>query len=106
MERGGRAAITTSAPRYERGDPIVVEWSGGPGNRYDWLSLTRNCFDPTTCALRQWRYVDGRAHGRARFTRGSEGVWPVRAGRYAVSLCIDDDYRCVATSEVFRVVRA
>jgi hypothetical protein len=106
VDRAAPATITTSAHRYERGEPIRVEWTGAPGNRYDWLSLNRNCFDPSSCPLRQWRYIDGRVFGAARFTRGSEGVWPLRRGRYAVSLCIDDDYRCVATSEVFRVVRA
>jgi hypothetical protein len=105
VDRRAEPTISTSARRYERGEPIRVEWTGGPGNRYDWLSLNRGCFDPTSCPLRQWRYVDGRVNGTARFTRGSEGVWPLRAGRYVVSLCIDDDYRCVATSEVFRIVR-
>ncbi len=105
VERTAPATITTSARRYVRGEPIRVEWTGGPGNRYDWLSLNRDCFDPSACPLRQWRYVDGRVSGAARFTRGSEGIWPLRTGRYAVSLCIDDNYRCVATSEVFRIVR-
>ena len=105
-ERGAPATIETSARRYAQGDPISVSWTGGPGNRYDWLALTRNCFDPTSCPLRQWRYIDGRPFGSARFTKGSEGIWPLRPGRYAVSLCVDDDYRCVATSAVFRVLAA
>ncbi|MGZ8579828.1 MAG: endonuclease/exonuclease/phosphatase family protein [Actinomycetota bacterium] len=104
VERGAPATIATTERRYERGEPIRVEWTGAPGNRYDWLSLNRNCFDPTSCPLRQWRYVDGNVNGAVRFTRGSEGVWPLRPGRYVVSLCVDDDYVCVATSEIFRVV--
>jgi len=106
VERGAPATIETSARWYVQGDPISVSWTGGPGNRYDWLSLNRECFDPSACALRQWRYIDGRPFGSARFTEGSEGTWPLRPGRYAVSLCVDDDYRCVATSAVFRVVWA
>ena len=104
LERNARATVATTDRRYEQGDPIRVEWTGGPGNRYDWLALTRNCFDASDCPLRQWRYIDGDVNGTARFTRGSEGVWPLRPGRYAVSLCVDDDYVCVATSEVFRIV--
>jgi hypothetical protein len=104
VDRAARPTITTAARRYVQGEPIRVEWTGGPGNRYDWLSLNRNCFDPSVCPLRQWRYIDGRVNGAARFTRGSEGVWPLRPGRYAVSLCVDDDYACVVTSEVFRIV--
>jgi endonuclease/exonuclease/phosphatase family metal-dependent hydrolase len=104
LERNARATVATTNRRYEQGDPIRVAWTGGPGNRYDWLALTRNCFDASDCPLRQWRYIDGDVNGTARFTRGSEGVWPLRPGRYAVSLCVDDDYVCVATSEVFRIV--
>jgi len=103
-DRGARPTIATSAGRYDQGEPIRVEWTGGPGNRYDWLGLNRNCFDPSACPLRQWRYIDARVNGAARFTRGSEGVWPLRPGRYVVSLCVDDDYVCVATSDVFRIV--
>jgi len=103
VDRRAPATIRTLASRYDQGEPIGVRWKGGPGNRYDWLALNRNCFDPSTCALRQWRYVDARPFGSARFTNGSEGVWPLRPGRYSVSLCVDDDYRCVATSKVFRI---
>lgn len=106
VERGGPVTIETSTRRYAQGEPIEVSWAGGPGNRYDWLALNRNCFDPSSCPLRQWRYIDGRPFGSARFTKGSEGIWPLRPGRYAVSLCVDDDYRCVATSTEFRVVAA
>jgi endonuclease/exonuclease/phosphatase family metal-dependent hydrolase len=105
VERAAPATITVASRWYRRGEPIEVSWTGGPGNRYDWLALNRNCFDPSSCPLRQWRYIDGRVFGAGRFTRGSEGIWPLRRGRYAVSLCIDDDYRCVATSEVFRIVK-
>jgi len=27
-------------------------------------------------------------------------------GRYVVGLCLDDDYDCIATSEIFRIVEA
>jgi endonuclease/exonuclease/phosphatase family metal-dependent hydrolase len=105
VDRRAPATIRTLERRYERGEPIRVTWTGGPGNRYDWLSLNRNCFDPTSCPLRGWRYIDGRIFGSAAFTIGSEGNWPLPRGRYVVSLCVDDDYRCVATSKVFRIVR-
>jgi endonuclease/exonuclease/phosphatase family metal-dependent hydrolase len=103
VDRGAAATIRASARRYGRGESITVTWTGGTGNRYDWLALNRNCFDPTSCPLRQWRYIDGRVFGSARFTRGSTGSWPLRPGRYVVSLCVDDGFRCLATSEPFRV---
>jgi endonuclease/exonuclease/phosphatase family metal-dependent hydrolase len=103
VDHGATPTITTSAHHYGRGEPISVSWTGGTGNRYDWLELNRDCFDPTACPLRQWRYIDGRVFGTARFTKGSTGTWPLRPGRYIVSLCVDDDYRCIATSARFRI---
>ena len=100
------AWVRTGERRYVQGEPIDVEWFGAPGNRYDWLALNRNCFDPESCPLRGWRYVNAASIGSARFTRGSEGVWPPPPGRYVVGLCLDDDYDCIATSEIFRIVEA
>ena len=103
VDRGARATIRASAHRFRSGEPISVSWTGGTGNRYDWLELNRNCFDPTSCPLRQWRYIDGRVFGSARFTKGSTGAWPLRPGHYVVSLCVDDGFHCIATSDPFRV---
>ena len=66
--------------------------------------MNRNCFDPESCPLRGWRYVNAASIGSARFGPDSEGVWPPRPGRYVVGLCLDDDYDCIATSEIFRIV--
>ena len=105
-DSGADPWVRTTEARYEQGEPIRVQWSGAPGNQYDWLSLIRGCFDPEACPLRQWRYVNADAIGSGRFTRDSEGIWPLRTGRYAVGLCVDDDYDCIAVSDVFRIVAA
>jgi hypothetical protein len=105
LEGGAPPSVSTDARRYERGEPIRVDWFGAPGNRYDWLTLIRECFDPESCPIRQWRYVNAKSIGTGRFTRDSEGIWPLRPGRYAVGLCLDDDFDCIATSEIFRIVR-
>jgi endonuclease/exonuclease/phosphatase family metal-dependent hydrolase len=97
------AAISTDRRRYAGEQPIRVTWSGGPGNRYDWLGVYAAGGDPARDPLRQWRYVQGRIDGSAVIDRASEGVWPIRPGRYQVFLCVDDDYRCVAASEPFRI---
>jgi hypothetical protein len=78
LEAGASPWVATTEHRDEQGEPIRVGWFGAPGNRYDWLSLIRGCFAPE--------------------------AWPLRPGRYAVGLCVDDDYDCIATSEVFRIV--
>lgn len=104
VDRHAPPTIAVSKRRYTQGDPIRVDWTGAPGNRYDWLVLNRDCDDPSTCPIRQWRYIDGRVFGSARFTRGSTGTWPVRPGRYRASLCIDDGFECLVTSAPFQVV--
>jgi hypothetical protein len=106
LRRHAHAWVRTGEDRYIQGEPIDVEWFGAPGNRYDWLALNRNCFDPERCPLRGWRYVNAASIGSARFAPDSEGVWPLRPGRYIVGLCLDDDYDCIATSEIFRIVEA
>lgn len=107
VQRSAPATIATDARRYEPGAPIEVTWTGGSGNRYDWLGVyPADCRDPASCPLRQWRYIDARISGSAPIARGSEGAWPMRPGRYVVELCVDDDYRCVATSEPFQISAA
>ncbi len=59
-------------------------------------------FDPS--ATHRGDRVNAASIGSARFAPDSEGVWPLRPGRYVVGLCLDDDYDCIATSEIFRIV--
>jgi hypothetical protein len=105
VDRDAPVTISTSQAVYAQGDPVEISWAGGRGNRYDWLGLYRaGCQDPERCSLPLWRYVDGRVHGAASFLDSSDGAWPIEPGRYVVHLCVDDDYRCIATTDVFRVV--
>jgi endonuclease/exonuclease/phosphatase (EEP) superfamily protein YafD len=98
------AGVSVSARRVATAEPIEVTFHGAPGNRYDWLSLNLAGADPERDALYGWRYVGGRFGGTVAIRAGSFGNWPLRPGRYQVSLCVDDAYRCVATSRPFRVV--
>ena len=79
------AWVRTGEHRYVQGEPIDVEWFGAPGNRYDWLALNRNCFDPESCPLRGWRYVNAASIGSASFTPRFRGcvaaaTRPLRGG--------------------------
>ncbi len=97
------ATIAVSKTRFASGEPITVSWTNAPGNRYDWLDLYAADATPTTGRIWLWRYIDARIFGSARFKAESTGNWPIPPGRYRVSLCVDDGYVCLATTEPFRV---
>ena len=98
------ATITVAERRFDRGEPIVVSWTNAPGNRYDWLDLHAAEATPTTGRLWLWRYIDARVVGSAAFKAEATGNWPLPPGRYRVTLCVDDGFECLATTESFRVV--
>jgi hypothetical protein len=98
------AAISVGRRRYAIGDPIQVSWTNAPGNRYDWLDLTAADATPTTGRIWLWRYIDARVFGSAPFKAEATGNWPLPPGRYRVSLCVDDGFDCLASTDAFRVV--
>jgi hypothetical protein len=95
--------VSVSKRHYARGEAIAVSWTGAPGNRFDWLGVTRGAGTPADYPLIEWRYVGSRIFGSGPINTGARGVWPLPPGRYRVSLCVDDDYRCIASSGAFTV---
>jgi exonuclease III len=98
------ATISISKRRYGVGEPIVISWTNAPGNRYDWLDLHAADATPSTGRLWLWRYIDARVFGSAPFKAEATGNWPLPPGRYRVTLCVDDGFDCLASTEAFRVV--
>ena len=86
------------------GEPIVVSWTNAPGNRYDWLDLHAADATPTTGRIWLWRYIGARVFGSAPFKAEATGNWPLPPGRYRVTLCVDDGFVCLASTDPFRVV--
>jgi Endonuclease/Exonuclease/phosphatase family len=104
VEPGAPPTIAVSARRFDVGEPIVVTWTNAPGNRYDWLDVHAADATPTTGRIWNWRYIGGRVFGTAPIKAEATGNWPLPPGRYRVSLCVDDDYVCVATTRAFTIV--
>jgi exonuclease III len=98
------ATLSVAKTRYAVGEPIVVSWTNAPGNRYDWLDLHAADATPSTGRLWLWRYIDARVFGSAPFKAEATGNWPLPPGRYRVTLCVDDGFDCLATTDAFRVV--
>ncbi|MGZ8611386.1 MAG: endonuclease/exonuclease/phosphatase family protein [Actinomycetota bacterium] len=95
-----RPIVTLADGTVAAGAAIEVSWRFGPGNRYDWLAITRGTASPKETPYLRWRYVDGQVDGATRIAGGSRGpgAWPLRPGRYRVWLCLDDSYRCRASA--------
>ena len=104
VDQKAPATISVAQRSYAVGDPIVVSWTNAPGNRYDWLDLHAADATPTTGRIWLWRYIGARVFGSAPFKAEATGNWPLPPGRYRVTLCVDDGYDCLATTETFRVV--
>jgi exonuclease III len=105
VDRGARATIAVSSQTYAVGEPIVVTWANGPGNRYDWLDVHAADATPTTGRIWNYRYIGARVAGTAAVKAEATGNWPLPPGRYRVSLCVDDGFACLATTPAFRIVR-
>jgi hypothetical protein len=105
-------AVSTDKPTYAEGEPIVVRWTGGPANRWDWIGVYEaHKADPKVDSYLVWNYtglhasgtvppavdgsvtMDGSAQG---------GPWPLPPGRYVVHYLVTDRYRSIgsATFEV------
>jgi exonuclease III len=98
------ATISVAKRRFAVGEPIVVSWTNALGNRYDWLDLHAADATPTTGRIWLWRYIDARVFGSAPFKAEATGNWPLPPGHYRVTLCVDDGFDCLATTQSFRVV--
>jgi len=100
--------VTTDKPTYAEGEPIVVNWTGGPANRWDWIGVYKaGKADPKVDSYLVWNYtglhgsgtvppavdgsvtMDGSAQG---------GPWPLPPGRYVVHYLVTDRYRTIGNA--------
>jgi endonuclease/exonuclease/phosphatase family metal-dependent hydrolase len=91
VEPDSQLRIETDREIYARGDPVDVSWSGGPGNKLDYVAIFRAA-DPSLYSYVGYRYVDARPAGIVRFGVGS----PLKPGRYVARLMLDDGYSVIA----------
>jgi hypothetical protein len=104
--------VTTDKSTYASGEPIVVSWTGGPANRWDWIGVYEaDKSDPKVDYYLVWNYTGLHASGTVPpAVEGSVtmdgsaqgGPWPLPPGRYVVHYLVTDRYRSIgsATFEV------
>jgi hypothetical protein len=104
--------VSTDRPTYEVAEPIVVSWTDGPANRWDWIGVYEaGKADPKVDYYLIWNYVGLHAAGTVPpSVAGSMTLdetamgnpWPLPPGRYVVHYLVTDRYRSIgsATFEV------
>jgi phospholipase C len=106
----GGANITTTKTSYAPGEPIVVMFSGGPGNANDWIGVYPKGTAPHPGST-IWGYVGGGGHtattgvtsGTITLAAGSEnnaGDWPLASGAWTAYYLVADGYTSIASIEV------
>jgi endonuclease/exonuclease/phosphatase family metal-dependent hydrolase len=119
-EAGAEPTVSTSKRSYAAGEPIEAAWTKAPGMKFDWVSVFRardkplppqeNC-SAGVCGngtYLLYEYTGAQIEGSTTIDADSNvgyATWPLEPGEYEIRLLLDDGYRSVATSPMFRVVK-
>ncbi|HEY3212426.1 MAG TPA: endonuclease/exonuclease/phosphatase family protein [Actinomycetota bacterium] len=106
--------VSTDRAKYVVGEPIVVSWTDGPANRWDWIGVYEAAkADPKVDYYLIWNYVGLHAAGTlppsvaGSMTLDETAMgnpWPLPPGRYVVHYLVTDRYRSIG-STAFEVTR-
>jgi hypothetical protein len=101
---GGNANLQLSKTSYAVGEPIVVNFSGGPGNPKDWIGVYPKGTAPHPGST-IWNYVDGSHTAGAGLSQGTvtlgtgSGTWPLTVGQWMAYFLVNDGYTPIASIE-------
>lgn len=105
--------VSTDDVTYRVGEPIVVSWTDGPANRWDWVGVYEaSKSDPKVDYYLLWNYTGLHASGAVppsvsgsmRLDDTAMGnPWPLPPGRYVVHYLVTDRYRSIGNAS-FEVV--
>jgi endonuclease/exonuclease/phosphatase family metal-dependent hydrolase len=99
-EPGAAPSMMTSRASYAKGEPIEVRWTGGPGNKFDWVGVYERGADPQVDSYLTWEHTGGGVGGDLTLDGDSTGLWPLPPGEYTVFLMADDDYIVLVQTDV------
>jgi hypothetical protein len=104
--------VSTDQSVYDAGEPIVVSWTDGPANRWDWIGVYEAAnSDPKVDYYLVWNYTGLHESGTLPPTVSGSvtmddaaqgGPWPLPPGRYVAHYLVTDRYRSIG-SAAFRV---
>jgi exonuclease III len=102
--RDAEPALEVIGDHFKTGDPISLRWSGGPGNRNDYVGIYPEESPPDYESALVWAYVDALPEGRLKLDAvSSGGAWPLPPGRYVARLIKDDGSQTLAKSAAFLI---
>ena len=90
--------VSLSKAEYEIGEVIEISFSGGPGNKLDWIGVYQEGQTPGEVSSTDFEYVVGK-------TSGSFVFDSLPVGKYEAHLFEDDSYDILAT-ESFNIKEA
>ena len=98
--------VSTDHNAYHPFEPITVFFSGGPGNKLDWLGTYPDGVVPGSQGSTIWRYVDNTTGGNTAYTEGSV-VYPagLDVGAWTTFFLLNDGYSILAQTN-FNVIDA
>jgi hypothetical protein len=112
----GSVVLTVASPNNKQGSPIVISFTGGPGNNpKDWIGVySYGASGPTPPASGSlmWQYIGGSHTASTSPTSGSVTIdstaagkdsWPLPVGGYIAYYLLNDGYTSVASID-FNVV--
>jgi phospholipase C len=100
----GNAIISVSKTSYSAGEPVVVSFSGGPGNPNDWIGVYPKGTTPHQGST-IWSYVGGSQTAGAGLKMGTvtlgsgSGTWPLTVGSWMAYYLVADGYTPIASVE-------
>ena len=100
VQGAGSATVAPSAATYTMTDPIVINWSGLPGNTTDWIAIAPVGSPDSTTA--DWLYTGGGTSGTTTFMDGL-GPTTYPPGTYVARAFINDTFTKTGESAPFTV---
>jgi len=111
-------SVSVEKSSFSSGENIVVNFSNGPGNKYDWIAIYNDGIKPGSGIFtRLWLFTDSTQDTGESGIRGgslvfgsasdnpenTERDWPLAAGDYDVYLLCCDDYGVLAGPVEFSI---
>ena len=94
-------SLKASPSLVQPGGKIIVEFSGAPGYKTDWIGMYS--VGASSENYKEWHYLRGKINGQLTFTA------PEKEGNYEFRLFVNwpkGDYKAIAVSNVVRVVKS
>jgi len=100
VQSAGTATVAPGQPIYQMADPIMINWSGLPGNTDDWISIAPVGSPDTTTA--DWLFTGGGTSGSTLFMDGlaPTGYPP---GTYVARAFVNDSFVKTGESAAFTI---